>query len=94
MSLRENFAGREGNSLDRLKAMKAAGWDLTVLTVKDADYVLVLGCISPQTKHNTPGLWLSQRGQTGDSGSSEAESPAAASGDAGLKSLTSGARKA
>ena len=42
VSLRENFAGREGNSLDRLKAMRSE-WDLTVLTVSGADYVLVLG---------------------------------------------------
>jgi len=41
--LRENFAGREGNSLDRIKAMKAAGWELTVLTVRGESYVLCLG---------------------------------------------------
>jgi hypothetical protein len=37
------FAGREGNDLDRIKAMKRSGWELTVLTVAGADYVLVLG---------------------------------------------------
>jgi len=37
------FAGREGNQLDRIKAMKSAGWELTVLTVKGERYVLVLG---------------------------------------------------
>ena len=41
--LRENFAGRAGNSLDRIKAMKLLGWELSVLTVRGADYVLVLG---------------------------------------------------
>jgi hypothetical protein len=43
VSLSDNFAGREGNSLDRIKAMIADGWELTVLCVRGADYVLVLG---------------------------------------------------
>jgi len=43
ISLRDNFAGREGNSLDRIKAMKKAGWELTVLLVRRADYCIVLG---------------------------------------------------
>ena len=38
------FAGRAGNDLDRIKAMIADGWDLTVLIVKGERYVLVLGC--------------------------------------------------
>ena len=44
VSLRENFAGRKGNSLDRIKAMKKEGWDVTVLKPPgNPDYVLVLG---------------------------------------------------
>ena len=42
VSLTENFAGRAGNNLDRIKAMRPE-WDVTVLTVRGADYVLVLG---------------------------------------------------
>lgn len=38
------FAGKAGNDLDRIKAMKADGWDVTVLTIKGASYVLVLAC--------------------------------------------------
>jgi len=43
VSLRDNFAGREGNSLDRVKAMKASGWDLVVLIPSGCDYVICLG---------------------------------------------------
>ena len=44
VSLRDNFAGREGNQLDRIKAMKKAGWDLSVLIPPGrALYVIVLG---------------------------------------------------
>ena len=39
--LTANFAGKEGNSLDRIKAMRRE-WDVTVLCVRGADYVLVL----------------------------------------------------
>ena len=43
-----SFAGKTHDGvppdLDRIKAMIADGWDLTVLTVKGERYVLVLGC--------------------------------------------------
>lgn len=52
--LSENFAGREGNSLDRIKAMKALGWELTVLTVDKADHVILLGWCSESRREAPP----------------------------------------
>jgi hypothetical protein len=49
VSLSDGFAGKYGPgkqgppSLDRIKAMKASGWELVVLTVKGESYVLVFG---------------------------------------------------
>jgi hypothetical protein len=49
VSLSDAFAGRLGPgkqgppSLDRIKAMKASGWELEMLQVKGKRYVLVLG---------------------------------------------------